>query len=57
MPEKVLNKSLDTPVADDTALFGRIVNILEDARTVKAADRMVCRIVNKIPLDESFSYF
>ena len=33
MPDKILKKSPNTPVADDAALFGRIVDILEEART------------------------
>ena len=33
MPDKILKKNLNTPVPDDAALFGRIVDILEEARS------------------------
>ncbi|MCY4211897.1 MAG: PDDEXK nuclease domain-containing protein [Gammaproteobacteria bacterium] len=33
MPDKILKKSPNTPVADDTVLFSRIVGILEEARS------------------------
>ena len=33
MPDKILKKDLNTPVPEDTALFGRIVDILEEARS------------------------
>ena len=32
MPDKILKKNPNTPALDDAALFGRIVNILEEAR-------------------------
>ena len=33
MPDKILKKSPNAPAPDDAALFGRIVNILEEARS------------------------
>ena len=33
MPDKILKKNLNTMVPDDSALFGRIVDILEEARS------------------------
>ena len=33
MPDKILKKNSNTPVPDNAALFGRIVGILEEART------------------------
>ena len=33
MPDKILKKSPNTPVPNDAAIFGRIVDILEEART------------------------
>ena len=33
MPDKMLKKNPDTPVSGDVALFGRIVDILEEARS------------------------